>query len=85
MKITRKTGKNVRINQIELGQTFIEDDEIFLMCRYEGDSVYCPHCNEDITVSDEVEYLAVMLSSGEIFNFYPYNEVTLIECEVVEI
>lgn len=84
MKITRKTGKKVLINQIELGQTFIEDDEIFLMCRYEGGDICCPRCDASITISDEVAYFAVMLSSGEIFIFSPYDEVMLVECEVIE-
>lgn len=85
MKITRKTGRDVMINQVKVGQTFIEDNEIFLMCRYEGDDICCPRCDEDIAINDEVAYLAVMLSTGEIYDFQSYNEVTLVECEVIEI
>lgn len=84
MKITRKTNKTVPIRQIEVGQTFIEDDEIFLMCRYEGEGITCPRCSEDISINEEIAYLAVMLSTGELFNFHPYDAVTLVECEVVE-
>lgn len=85
MKITRKTDKTVPIHQIKVGQTFIEDNEIFLMCHYDGDDIICPRCSEDISINEEIAYLAVMLSTGELFNFHPYDSVTLVECEVVEI
>ena len=85
MKITRRTGKKVAINQVEAGQTFICEGDIYIMCRYEGDDICCPRCDENIAISEEIECLAVNLSSGAIYNFYYYTEVTLTECEVVEI
>lgn len=84
MEIKRKTDRTVSIHQIKVGQTFIEENEIFLMCRYEGDGITCPRCSEDISINEEIAYLAVMLSTGELFNFHPYDAVTLVECEVVE-
>lgn len=85
MKITRKKSKLVNISEVKIGQTFIEDNEIFMMCRYVGDVIECPHCDEEISIDEEIRYLAVMLSNGELYDFEYYTEVELTECEVVEI
>lgn len=85
MRITRKTEKKVRFGELKVGETFIEDDEIFVKCRYEGESLYCPRCDECIVIEDELGDFAVMLSTGELWNFEAHNMVTRIECEVVEI
>lgn len=85
MKITRKKSKLVSISEIRVGQTFIEDDEIFMMCKYFGDAIECPHCDAEILVDKEIRYPAVMLSNGELFDFEYYAMVEPIECEVVEI
>lgn len=85
MKIRRKESKLVSISEIKKGQTFIEDNEIFMMCHYLGDVIECPRCDEEISINEEIKYLAVMLSTGELFDFEYYTEVELTECEVVEI
>lgn len=56
-----------------------------MMCRYVGDVIECPHCDEEISIDEEIRYLAVMLSNGELYDFEYYTEVELTECEVVEI
>lgn len=85
MKIIRKETNLVRVSTIKVGQTFIEEDEIFMMCQYVGNVIECPRCEEEISISEEVRYLAVMLSNGELFDFEPFAEVELVECEVIEI
>lgn len=85
MKTRRKKSKLVNISEVKIGQTFVEDNEIFMMCRYVGDVIECPYCDEIISIDKEIRYLAVMLSNGELYNFEYYTEVELIECEVVEI
>lgn len=85
MKITRKKSNLVSISEIKIGQTFIEDNEIFMMCKYFGDAIECPYCDSEISIDNEIRYLAVMLSNGELYDFEYYTEVEPIECEVVEI
>ena len=81
MKVVTNKKDKMPIHSIKVGQTFIDDDEIFMVCRYEGDDIYCPRCDEDISISDSVEYLAVSLTSGEIYNFAFNTQVTPIDCE----
>ena len=85
MRITRKSEKKIRFAELKVGETFIEDDEVFIKCRYEGENIFCPRCDEQIDIVEELEYLAVMLSTGELWNFESYSMVTKIECEVIEI
>ena len=85
MRVTRKSENKVRFSDVKMGETFIDDGEIFVKCRYEGESIYCPRCDECIVVEEETGELAVMLSTGELWNFESYTMVTRIECEVVEI
>lgn len=85
MKITRKSEKTVRFMDLKVGETFIDDEEIFIKCRYEGENIFCPRCDEQIDVDDELPGLALMLSTGELWNFESHNTVVKIECEVVEI
>lgn len=85
MKIKRKESKLISISEIKIGQTFIEDDEIFMMCKYLGDVIECPRCDSEISIDREIKYLAVLLSNGELYDFEYYAMVEPTECEVVEI
>lgn len=85
MKVTRKSEKRVRFAELKVGEVFVEDDEVFIKCRYEGENIFCPRCDEQVDIVNELEHLAVTLSTGELWNFESYNMVTRIECEVVEI
>ena len=81
MKVITNKKDTVSNRDIGIGGTFIDDDEVYMICRYEGDDIYCPRCDEEISVSDQVGYLAVSLSSGDIYNFSPSLYVTPVNCE----
>lgn len=81
MKVITNKKDTVSIRDIEMGGTFIDDDEVYMLCRYEGDDIYCPRCDEEISVNDQVGYLAVSLGSGDIYNFASNVYVTPVDCE----
>ena len=85
MRVTRKSEKKVRFMDLKVGDTFIDDDEIFIKCRYEGENIFCPRCDEQINIDDEMPCLALMLSTGELWTFQDYSMIVKIECEVVEL
>jgi hypothetical protein len=81
MKVVTNKKDTVSIRDIGIGGTFIDDDEVFMICRYEGDDIYCPRCDEEISIGDQVGYLAVSLVSGDIYNFASNVYVTPVDCE----
>ena len=85
MKVTRKRNKETFIRELSIGQTFVDDGEVFMLVRYEGTDIECPHCGEYIDPSQEMPYMAVLLATGEVYDFEPHSTVTIIECEVVEV
>jgi hypothetical protein len=85
MNIKRKRNKETFIRELSIGQTFIEEGEVFMFVRYEGTDIECPRCSEYIDPNQEMPYMAVSLATGEIYDFEPHAIVTIIECEVVEV
>ena len=51
---------------LKVGDTFVDTDEVFIKCRYVGENIVCPRCNEMIDTDDEMSNLALMLSTGEL-------------------
>ena len=84
MNIKRKRATSVRVGDLKIGQTFVEDEAVFMRVRFE-EALYCHNCDEDIDIGQEFQCLAVELRTGEIYDFESYSIVEPIECEVVEI
>lgn len=84
MNIKRKKSKNVQVRELKIGQTFVEDNEVYMRVRIEEET-YCPNCDEEIDMGNVWTCLAVDLKTGEVFSFEPYAYIETIECEVVEI
>lgn len=84
MNIKRKKVKNLQVRELKIGQTFVEDGEVFMRVRFE-EALYCHNCDEDIDIGQEFQCLAVELRTGEIYDFESYSIVEPIDCEVVEI
>lgn len=82
MKVVTNKKDTISIRDIEIGGTFIDDDdEVFMMCRYEDNYIYCPRCDEKISIDDLAGCLAVSLVSGDIYNFSSNKYVTPVDCE----
>ena len=83
MKIVNKSMEKVSIRDVKVGDTFLDDDGLWMRIRYEGDDIACPRCDEDIAISDHIDYMAVNLETGEVYNLGGYETVTLVECEAI--
>ena len=81
MKIVNKTMEKVSIRDVKIGETFLDDDGLWMRIRYEGDDIDCPRCDECISISDSINFMAVNLETGEVYNLGGYETVTLVECE----
>ena len=84
MNIKRKKVKNLQVRELKIGQTFVEDGEVYMRVRIEEET-YCPNCDEEIDLGNVWTCLAVELRTGDVYSFEPYAYVETIECEVVEI
>lgn len=84
MNIKRKKVKNLQVRELKIGQTFVEDGEVYMRVRFEEEA-YCPNCDEEIDMGNVWTCIAVELKTGDIYSFEPYAYVETIECEVVEI
>ncbi len=83
MKIVNKTMEKVSIRDVKIGETFLDDDGLWMRVRYEGDDIDCPRCDECISISDSINFMAVNLETGELYNLGGYETVTLVECEAI--
>lgn len=82
MKIINKEKEKIFIRSLEIGDTFIYDHELYMLCKYCGTIIYCPRCEQSIDISEEIYCMAVCLADGEIYDFTAGTNVLPVECEL---
>ena len=90
MKIERKVVGEVSLLNISIGDCFTFNGSNFMRVGYDNLKLDCPECNceldnDNLFCNTSTSYLAVELSSGELYQFTYKEGVIPIEMKAVEV
>lgn len=90
MKIERRIAEKVSIFNIDIGDCFTFDGDVYMRVGYKELELECPECDCELDVDDlfcntGTGYLAVDLCNGELYQFTYEEDVIPIEMKAVEV